>query len=619
MSSVTMPGNSHGSGELKKLVLEPLIGGVTKTRLPLKFVGNGVDYTIIVLREKAKKVKEYSVVVHSEGKKPCYVEGFADEEGLAEALRQSCDDTFLALNSGEVAKSIFKYIKQWKALKALREVTELERKFNSRIVSIARVAGLVPQSSNQIIATQNESLNSGSGDNYVIEWLENVVSIAKSLRESFACSESSSESRRLACSAVKKLYDLVTNASSKGIDFEFLFQLMRTVFGVTLAHAFELVVTCGLTLKFVDRKQGLVGNRPVWLLLVAPPSSFKTTILNFLRCSPYAFYIDDVTKASFLPADPIQEPLIIKMHGKVTLFPSLSIIAEKKPDEAKELLAILERIYDGEYRRGTAKGARGEIVDTVVIGALTTEVFESTFLHKMLAYGSRYLIYRYTIPNSIALAIANLLSNANFSQLMQSIQFLASTLFTYAMDNVDALKLNTVVLTEEQRRDIEVLAELLAKLRFVFHRRIEYEEEEVDGKKSRVQHEVLEITQTDIPIRSYNQLLNVVRANSVIRKVPRFLGYPQVDEHAMALAAKLALTSSHRVAHNIIEYLIKNHDTTVSVNDIAKYANTPRSTIYRYLDILQAIGIITDTANPRLEERYCKVLLKHLSKEGMEV
>jgi DNA-binding transcriptional ArsR family regulator len=326
-----------------------------------------------------------------------------------------------------------------------------------------------------------------------------------------------------------------------------------------------------------------------------------------------------VTKASFLPADPAQEPLISKMHNKVTLIPTLSIIAEKKPDEAKEILAILERIYDGEYRRGTAKGARGEIVDTVIIGALTTEVFENTFLRKMLAYGSRYLIYRYTISSSIALAIADMLSAPEFSRLLQSFRSLASFLFTYAMDNVNATKLNSVVLTEEQRRDLEVLAELLAKLRFVFHRRIEYEEEEVDGKKSKVQYEVLEITQTDVPIRSYIQLLNVVRANSIIRKVPRFLGYPQVDDHAMTLAAKLALTSSHRIAHDIIVYLMKNHDTVATVNDVAKYVNTSRSTVYRYLDILQAVGVVTDTANPRLEEKYYKVLSKYLLKEGVEV
>jgi hypothetical protein len=86
--------------------LEPLIAGVTKTRLPLKLKGDGVDYTIIVLREKAEKEKEYSVIVYTMNKPPCYVEDVADEEELAEALRQSCDDFFLSLHSKEVAENI---------------------------------------------------------------------------------------------------------------------------------------------------------------------------------------------------------------------------------------------------------------------------------------------------------------------------------------------------------------------------------------------------------------------------------------------------------------------------------------------------------------------------------
>jgi hypothetical protein len=174
-------------------------------------------------------------------------------------------------------------------LKALREVSELERRFNSKIVSTDRVAGLVLQSSNQIFATQNKSLNSGPGNNYLMEWLKNVASIVKSLKDTFSCNDSCTEPRKLACNAVKKLHDLVTNAPLEGIDFEFLFQLMKAALGGVLAEVFELVVSCGLTLRFVDRERGLIGNRPTWLLIVAPPSSFKTTILSLLKDSPTYF------------------------------------------------------------------------------------------------------------------------------------------------------------------------------------------------------------------------------------------------------------------------------------------------------------------------------------------
>jgi biotin operon repressor len=303
------------------------------------------------------------------------------------------------------------------------------------------------------------------------------------------------------------------------------------------------------------------------------------------------------------------------MHNKVTIFPTLSSIASKKVDEAKEILAVLESIYDGEYRRSTAKGTRGLPVDTVVIGAITPEIFELDMLPKMISYGSRFAIHRYDISQEQALTITYLLGDAIGTQLPNVLMKIVSSLFTYAFENTNFEKLMSVVLTPSQESDLDVLADLMSRLRVVVHRRVDWVTD-VDGSTGREKWrkvEVAELSQYDAPIRAKLQLLNLVRANAMIRAVPRIVGLPQADEHAMKLVCKLAISSSYRGIHQIIMFLLKNHDKSIpSLFDIAESLGLARSTVNAFVDALYVAGVITDITTVRLEEKYYKVLSKYL-------
>jgi hypothetical protein len=597
---------SEDNKDVVRLEVNPILPLLTKTKMVLS-IGN--KYRMVVLKQS--RTRGVYVGAIDLGAKPYCIDDFTNEAELADRLR-GCPDPIMASNADSLANAIFGYVKNWKLFLAMKE---LNTPFNSKFVQFGSIGEKVPEFSNQFLHTQNFFSYGAGLDNYVVEWFKQFFQLVRGLRERFNNCSEGSVFRKEACQKVSRLWELVSNMQSNNISFDDILSIVSTIFYEEVAELLEIVATAGLTLRFVDRERGIVGNRPVWLLVIARPSAMKTIALDMFRESPYMLYIADVTKASFLPADPEQEPLIAKMHSKVTIFPTLSSIASKKVDEAKEILAVLESIYDGEYRRSTAKGTRGLPVDTVVIGAITPEIFELDMLPKMISYGSRFAIHRYDISQEQALTITYLLGDAIGTQLPNVLMKFVSTLFTYAFESTNFEKMMSVVLTPSQESDLDVLADLMSRLRVVVHRRVDWISD-VDvstGREKWRKFEVAELSQYDAPIRAKLQLLNLVRANTMIRAVPRVVGLPQVDEHAMKLVCKLAISSSYRCIHQIIMYLLKSHDKSIpSLFNIAESLGLARSTVSAFVDALYVAGVITDIATARLEEKYYKVLSKYL-------
>ena len=592
------------------LELVPVLPLITKTKLVLSL---GNKYRIVILKQSRTK-GVYNGIIDL-GSKPFFIDDFTNEIELADILR-GCPDTVIASNADDIANKIFEHIKRWKALLALKELGKVNAgSFNSVIVSTQRDARQVLQSVNSANTAQNQTRNPAGGYNYSVEWYNQFLNYVVELKKRFNPCTEGSETKKRMCKRIVDLYNLVNTIIPENLSIDDVLRFIEIVFGEEIAVLTELVASVGLSLKFVDRAKGFVNNRPVWLMIIARPSSLKTTVLSFFRESPYVFYVTDVTKASFLPADPEQEPLIAKINGKVTIFTTLSSLAEKRPEEAKEILAVLESIYDGEYRRSTAKGTRGLPVDTVIIGSLTPEVFENELLPKMISYGSRFLIHRYDITQEQALEIGHLLGDQVGTLIVNYLTSIISSMFTYAMDTITFEKLTNVVLTPTQESELDVLADLMSRLRIVFHRRVDWVEEtdEASGKTRFRRVEMLEPSQFDAPVRARMQLLNFVRANATIRRAPRFIGLPQVDDRAMKLACKLAISSSYRYFHQIIVYLLKNHDiASVSTGSIGEALGLSRMTVHRYIEALYIAGVLTDTVTPRIEEKYFKVLSKYL-------
>ncbi|MGO9400883.1 MAG: hypothetical protein ACLP19_24025 [Xanthobacteraceae bacterium] len=110
----------------------------------------------------------------------------------------------------------------------------------------------------------------------------------------------------------------------------------------------------------------LLPGDPVWLGLIAPPSSSKTELLNSISTLPYVFQAATITPAALLSGVPKKQHHKGAVGGLLRQIGDFGIISLKdfgsvlsmRPDAKAEILAALREIFDGQWTRhlGTEGG-----------------------------------------------------------------------------------------------------------------------------------------------------------------------------------------------------------------------------------------------------------------------
>ncbi|MEM4561404.1 MAG: hypothetical protein QW123_00795 [Desulfurococcaceae archaeon] len=396
----------------------------------------------------------------------------------------------------------------------------------------------------------------------------------------------------------------------KHAEFEKVLEAVSKTFSPKIAELLEIVMTVGLTLKQVDREKGVFDNRPVWLAIVADPSTYKTSTLRMLKDSKYVFYAQSFTPASILPAKEDVEPLIAYMNNRIFIIPTLSEeLADK--DLAKKLFAALESVYDGEYAKSTGlSGLKRETVDTVVIAAVTPAVWEWV-LPYIVNIGSRWLVYRYSLSDEEALQVQKNLDDA---RIMPAFRKLISTYFDYLLENTTYLHLKEVLMSDEHDQDLRILARLVSRLRAVWRVETYWETDEYGRKTA---HKEIEVMQVEAPSRAYQQLKNFVKANTLLRKssVEKIVGIPVVDEHAMKLAAKLAVSSTTNKLKEVLLCIAEKQarGETASYTDLVRATGLSRGSVENLVKVLRhpRVDLVEDN-ELRVNDPFFTVIKKYL-------
>ena len=98
---------------------------------------------------------------------------------------------------------------------------------------------------------------------------------------------------------------------------------------------------------------------PVWLGLIAPPSSAKTELLNSLARLPYVATCEALSPAALLSGTPKRQRTkgasggLLKQIGDfgILAFKDFGTVLEMRIEARNEMLAALRRVFDGEYVR----------------------------------------------------------------------------------------------------------------------------------------------------------------------------------------------------------------------------------------------------------------------------
>jgi DNA-directed RNA polymerase specialized sigma24 family protein len=402
-----------------------------------------------------------------------------------------------------------------------------------------------------------------------------------------------------------------TITSIENLRFEELYDIIRRVYLEKVAELLEVVISCAITLKYVDRSRGIYKNRPNWLVLLSDPSTYKTTALEMLRYSKSVFIANKFTAASFLSANTDVTPLIDFIHNKLFIVPTFTEEASDV-DTAKKIFATLESIYDGFYGKATGmSGFMAREVDTVVLAAITPAVWTQVFPY-IQNIGSRWLVYRYELSDEEGIEIQKSI-NSNRGVVNQ-LQITVSKFFDFLIDNVTLDDLEEVKPTETQDKELQLMAMLMARLRAAFRTYKLEAKSEDEGSKVIID---VEVVQREAPGRAYQQLLNFVRANSLLRKseLKRVVGVPVVLDRSMRLAFELAISSSDPRLASVFTYVARNSDTPLSIREIARATGLGKTTVERLLQVLQhpKVDLIyEDNGYYRVSEPFAGLIDKYL-------
>lgn len=147
---------------------------------------------------------------------------------------------------------------------------------------------------------------------------------------------------------------------------------------------------------------------PVWPVIVAPPGSMKTEIVNGMTGYPHVHLIDTLTMNTFLSGQIDDgdsrlsgrrvDPSLLKRIGSsgIIIYPDFSTIISMNKDAKGKILADMRRIYDGRLTKEVGTAESGAITwkgRTSFVACITPEIDINYSAFQTL--GERFLMVRW--------------------------------------------------------------------------------------------------------------------------------------------------------------------------------------------------------------------------------
>lgn len=203
--------------------------------------------------------------------------------------------------------------------------------------------------------------------------------------------------------------------------------------------------------------------KPIWLLIISPPSSGKSELIEMLEFvnlngKPIAFPISDLTVNTFASGQ--QRPgketsLLHKMkNGSIMTFKDFTSMISKNDDAQKAIMAQLREIYDQNYVKRTGTGEDIEWKGKVgAIAGCTQAIYESN--EQFSVMGDRFIMYQMVQPERMAV-LKHVMKNkkdktTKFSDKIRGLKGYMKSYLEYCIDNIENVPLE---LSEESENDL---------------------------------------------------------------------------------------------------------------------------------------------------------------------
>lgn len=364
----------------------------------------------------------------------------------------------------------------------------------------------------------------------------------------------------------------------------------------------------------------IIGNqiksrRPIWLMLVAPPSSGKTTALNALiglevtnqkgeKVHPTES-ISDITEKTFASgarrSDKETSLLYRLPFGGVLMFKDFTSILSKRDEEKRSIMAQLREIYDGAYNK---KFGTGDEVDwkgkVGAIGGVTQAIYQH--LESMSVMGDRFMLYQIPQPDRKATLKFKLqqerLGTTEDIQ-MPIAQDLVQRYMQQAFDTLDDVK---VVLDDKTEDEIIAVADFCTMVRSgIIHHNFS--------------GEIQFVPDAEMPARMFEQMLALASTFLLMQLIDNPGCKPELGKQDFKLMYKIAYDSIPAVRRIALKYLAQ-YSQGVSTTGLALRTNYPSGVVKGWLEQLNALGIVARVKRGsgenwwRLQPQYREIMVK---------
>jgi hypothetical protein len=321
----------------------------------------------------------------------------------------------------------------------------------------------------------------------------------------------------------------------------------------------------------------VIANRmdadPLWLFLVAPPSSGKTEIISSLSDVPDVFPLSSLsaqTFASGFEKKGVETSLLPKISGKLVVMKDFGTVLTMYREKRAEILAQLREIYDGSYTKewGNGKSLAWEGKVSLVCG-VTPIIDSQDSLNAVL--GERFVLYRFEAPPARTLATRAMQQTSEWEQEQRR-----------ALRRVVATYLDTLLPVPPPTPPaifdaLAALAEFTATARSPVFR---------DQRTK----DVILIPPPEAPGRLAKQLYLLAKALAVVRRER------EVSLATYATALQVAHDTLPAARQEVLAEVLKRGSTPVTTTDIATARDYPTSTARYHLQELAAVRLLKRTS-----------------------
>lgn len=309
-----------------------------------------------------------------------------------------------------------------------------------------------------------------------------------------------------------------------------------------------------------------LDSSPVWLYLVAPPSSGKTEMLIPLYGSPEIYWTDTLTQNTLISfyGEKKDASLIPKLNGKVLIIKDFTEMLKMRRETLHEILGQLRNAYDGQCSKASGKGITKSYKSKFgVIAAVTDEIDSHRSL--LSALGERFITYR--IPD-----VTQYEQSKRCLRAMQINSVVEqSRVMSEAAQKVLANKPSPAEMSTSSMREIIKVAQVVARGRTGVHR----------DRKTREP----DIVRPEYAVRLSKQLGDLAIGIAMAREKT------SVGEEEVLLVQHVAIHSLELKRIRILNILLSEDSLWVDASDIAKALYSSSQTAHEHLDDLVLLDL----------------------------